>query len=207
MTASPACIGNHIYSSTFACKICVPNTGSPAHKLHLLNSRLNIRIKSMHHDIFMYEVSIGVNTWRGHVESGNEPSRGFMVTGFIRQGWDGGGEGEPVSFNRHLGFDGFWGATWGFVSFYSRKRQGAKFHPGPQLFFRLAGLPRYKCTTPGMMLSSCSVGQSGSLALGEVCMWKPKWIYCGFKEGKRKHLPPGSKTTTAFFFHVLKISS
>lgn len=29
-----------------------------------------------------------------------------MAPGFIRQGWDGGGEGESVSFNRHLGFDG-----------------------------------------------------------------------------------------------------
>lgn len=41
------------------------------------------------------------------MESRNEPSRGFMAPGFIRRGWDGGGEGESVSFNRHLGFDGF----------------------------------------------------------------------------------------------------
>lgn len=28
------------------------------------------------------------------MESKNEPSGGFMAPGFIRQGWDGGGEGS-----------------------------------------------------------------------------------------------------------------
>lgn len=28
------------------------------------------------------------------MESKNEPSGGFMASGFIRQGWDGGGAGE-----------------------------------------------------------------------------------------------------------------
>lgn len=58
------------------------------------------------------------------MESKNEPSLGFMAPGFIRPGWDGGVEGESVSFNRHLGFDAFWGGTSGFVSFYSRRYRG-----------------------------------------------------------------------------------
>lgn len=51
----------------------------------------------------MYEVSICLHT--GHMESKNEGSGGFMAPGFIRW-WDGGGEGQYMSFNRHLGFDG-----------------------------------------------------------------------------------------------------
>lgn len=39
------------------------------------------------------------------MESENEPSGDFMAGGFIRQGWGGGGEGDSVSFNRHLGLD------------------------------------------------------------------------------------------------------
>lgn len=52
----------------------------------------------------MYKLSIRLHT--EDIESKNELSGGFMALGFIRQGWDGGGEGESVSFNSHLGFDG-----------------------------------------------------------------------------------------------------
>lgn len=66
----------------------------------------------------MYELAIHHNAEDAQ-RVGMSPVAGFMAPGFIRQGWDGGGGGESVSFNRHLGFDGCWGATWGVVSFYS----------------------------------------------------------------------------------------
>lgn len=69
-----------------------------------MNPQLNVQIKNIQHDIFMYEVSIRFDA---HMESKNEPSRGFMAPSFIRAEWEVGVKGESVSFNRHLGFEAF----------------------------------------------------------------------------------------------------
>lgn len=63
-----------------------------------MNPQLNVQIKNIQHDIFMYEVPSAQK---------NEPSRGFMAPSFIRAEWDVGVKGESVSFNRHLGFEAF----------------------------------------------------------------------------------------------------
>lgn len=117
-TAPPSFSGNHVYwdqaSAVWALTPDPQQINQPN-----INSQLKRLCSKYYHDIFMHELSICHDTEDTHTESKNEPSGSFMAPGFIRQGRDGGGEGESVSFNRHLGFDCSWGATWGVVSFYS----------------------------------------------------------------------------------------
>lgn len=68
MTTSPVCIGNHICSNwASACKVCVltPDLQQISCLIGIPNWTLTL--KNIHHDIFMYEVSIRLDTedtWR-----------------------------------------------------------------------------------------------------------------------------------------------
>lgn len=70
----------------------------------IINPQLKESCSKYCHGIFMYELSVCHNTENAWREK-NDPRGSFMAPGFIRQGWNGRGEGESVSFNRHLGFD------------------------------------------------------------------------------------------------------
>lgn len=135
------------------------------------------QIQNIQHDIFMRELSIRLDTedtWSTRMSP--------VAVLWLLVLYDKGGmvevRGESVSFNRHLGFDGCWGATWGFVSFYSRgyRGEGLSYIQGLSCVSGWLGCPDRDVshTDDAFRLFDTTEDRAGSWAADAVCVWKPK---------------------------------